>query len=56
MFVHQKSLLAQHFASKNFVDPVESLPPRSVPYFMTAPLRPRCFRKKVYDTVQTRKE
>ncbi len=32
MFVHQKSLLAQHFASKNFVDPVESLPPLSVPY------------------------
>ena len=32
MFIHQKSLLAQHFASKNFVDPVESLPPLSVPY------------------------
>ena len=32
MSVHQKSLLAQHFASKNFVDPVESLPPLSVPY------------------------
>ena len=31
------SLLAQHFPSNNFDDPVKSLPPPSVPYFMTAP-------------------
>ena len=38
MFVICNSLLAQHFPCNNFGDPVKSLPPPSVPYFMTAPL------------------
>ena len=38
MFITCSSLLAQHFPSNIFGDPVKSLPPPSVPYFMTAPL------------------
>ena len=37
IFITCSSLLAQDFPSNNFGDPVKSLPPPSVPYFMTAP-------------------
>ena len=43
MFYVINNLLAQQFALKSFDDPAESLPPRSVLYFMTAPLKAKNF-------------